>query len=132
MPADEIITGTCWEDGGIKLMARVLGAAGVKIVQADVTSIRLWSYNDSTAAPNTEIVATGEDLAVGTVIFDTLQTDATWSLDTTGYNFGTTVVPANSILQTAGQYRFEVILTMASGAPIPIVYSVQAAALRSS
>ena len=79
-----------WEDSGASLMARITGNDATNIQQADVTTI---AYTVSSLATDADTgVVTGTETATGTltvssVVFDTLQTDARWTLDSTGYNF---------------------------------------------
>ena len=67
-----------------KLMSRIEGNAGANIVQADITSIELNSFNKAT--PGTLIIS-ARNIVVGSTVFDSLQTPAVWTTDATGYNF---------------------------------------------
>ena len=94
-----------WEDTGATFLARILGDDGAAIVQADFGSISYAVFEeDATAA-----VVSGS-LTVSDVVFDTYQTDARWTVDSTGYNFRHTV--AASVFSTGNaayriEYKFE-------------------------
>lgn len=77
-----------WEDSGYTVLARILGHDGLAIAQADVSTIAWTIAADS---DRSTAVATGT-LVVADVVYDALQTDdARWTLDTTGFNFATTM-----------------------------------------
>lgn len=77
-----IAKATIWEDAGCQCMARVYGNTGVAITQASLTSITCSVYNLATETS----IAT-PTVTISTSVFDTLQTDARWTFDPTGYNF---------------------------------------------
>jgi len=105
-----IITGTAPEDTSVSNMARV-HADGVNLTQATTSSVT-WKYWDK--ADSGTVIDSGS-LTVSSVIFDTLQTDARWDEDATGYNFKHDV--ANTAMASGGKtYRFEYKLTATSGA----------------
>jgi hypothetical protein len=99
------ITGCVFASSAFTLLARVVH--GVDITQAAVASIT-WEVFDASKAS----VSSGS-LVVEDVIFDTLQKDARWKKDATGYNFRHDV--AASVLTVAGQYRFQHLVTLATG-----------------
>lgn len=105
-----------YEGSGVRWMARVTGGNGANIVQADVSSIAFSVYDlaDTDAA-----TATGA-LSVASVVFDSLQTDARWTVDSIGYNFAWDM--AYTIFEDGGTtYRVEVTFTPASGDPFHLV-----------
>ena len=113
------IKASVWEDGGATCMARVAGADGANITQASLSTITVTIFNRRTKA---EIVSVAS-LTVANVVFDTLQTDARWSLDSSGYNFRHTV--AASSLATPGivhavEYKF----TPATGQVFWVVFDL--------
>lgn len=110
-------TFTCYEDCPPSLMARVTGRTGVAITQASLTSITLYGYN---LADISNPVANGVALTVSAVVFDTLQTDARWTADDTGYNFRYDV-PA-IYAATPGQYRYEFKFDPTSGENFNLVW----------
>lgn len=83
MPAPTITTATVWEDGGASLMARVLGNDAANITQASITSITCSVYDAQERG--TAVVTPA--VVVADSVFDSLQTDARWTVDSTGYNF---------------------------------------------
>lgn len=102
------ITGSVWKDGGASIMARVTGTDGANIVQADITSITCAVFDKTGASVSTPSVV------VATSVFDTLQTDSRWTVDSTGYNFRFDA--AASVMVTADErYRWEFLFTPASG-----------------
>ncbi len=118
-----ITTTTIWEDSGAYLMSRILGSDGAAIQQADVSSIAYSVYDmDDTSSPSTG------SLTVANVVYDTLQTDARWTKDSTGYNFGWA---AGASLFAGGDkvYTVEVAFTPASGEVYHVVFQVRTRAL---
>ncbi len=106
MATSDTIKSTVWEDGGATNMARAVGQDAANITQASLTSISKKIFNLSTGS--TTAVATAA-LSTASVVFDTLQTDARWTKDSTGYNFRDTV--AATTLSTgdtvySAEYRF--------------------------
>lgn len=111
-------TFTCYEDSPPSLMARVTGRTGANITQASLTSITLYGYNIANVASP---VASGVALTVSSVVFDTLQTDARWTEDDTGYNFRYDL-PA-SYIATPGEYLFEFVFDPTSGENFVLVWN---------
>ena len=72
------------EDSGCTFMARILGTNGVPVVQSVVASIACKVFSPRT---NQSTPTATPTVVVADSIFDTLQTDARWTLDVTGYNF---------------------------------------------
>ncbi len=99
-----------FEGAGAYLMARVLGNAGAAVAQADISSIAYTIYDlDDTSSSSSD-----GSLTVANVVYDTLQTDARWSKDSTGYNFGWSAGAA--LFRDGGKvYQVEVEFTPASG-----------------
>lgn len=123
MGATDVLNASVWEDGGASFMARITGTDGANIVQADVSSITYTVYDLSDNS-----VVSGHDgasLTVASVVFDTLQTDARWRADATGYNFRHAIA-ATAFPTGAKTYRLEYKFTPASGAVYWLVYSVTA------
>jgi len=98
-------------------MARITGTDAANIQQADVSSIAysVYDLDDETTA-----TVTGT-LTVSSVVYDTLQTDARWDTDTTGYNFRWDV-PASVFADGDKIYRIEIAFTPASGEVYHVVY----------
>lgn len=115
------------EDGGAQTMARVLANDATNAQQADISSITYKVFDIDNS--NTE-TATGT-LTVSDVIFDTLQTDARWSVDTTGYNFRHEV-PATAFPTGGNRYQIEYKCTPASGQVFWVVFGPRALAILTS
>ena len=105
-----IITEHVNEGTGVTVMMRVLGHTGSGITIADTTSVA-WAAVDEDDKDT--IVASGT-LVVADVIFDTYQTDARWTKDTTGYNFRW-AVPATVTATGATTVQVQVTFTPAGG-----------------
>src|SRR6187402_145567 len=100
-----------FEDGGATFMARVLGNAGTAITQATISSITCNVYDMT--APTVAVIS--PTVTVNSVVFDTLQTDARWTADTTGYNF-LHAMPATAFPTGKRNYKVEYKFTPTSGA----------------
>ena len=120
-----IVKATVWEDGGATLMSRIVGNDAANIVQADITSISRVVFVGSTisTAETTPVVAD--------VVFDTLQTDARWARDSTGYNFREAVLAA--VFPDGDTiYRVEYKFTPASGEVFWVVFDCLTVNVRTS
>lgn len=120
--------GTVWEDNGTLCMARVLGANGSAVQQADVSGIGRKVFDLSSTAPTS--IQHSTTLTVADVIFDTLQTDSGWTKDATGFNFKDTVP---STLLATGNHRYRIEHTFTTTAqPYHTVFEVFAEAIQGS
>jgi len=84
------IYGAAFKNGSITLLTRVVGENGGAVVQADISTAKYTVYLLDDQNPDNRTAVEGHtdvSLAVADVIFSTLQTDALWTVDTTGYNF---------------------------------------------
>ncbi len=118
-----------FEDSGFYLMARFKSPTGANGVQADITSISLSVFDES----STTAIAGPTALTVSAVVFDTLQTtilDPRWTKDSTGYNFAYSALAAH--VPNPGWTRFEFKFTPASGQVFFIVFRVPVAELYTS
>jgi hypothetical protein len=113
-----IVTEAVFEDSGCYLLARIRGNDAANIVQADISSINLC-VSQKGGTPDTA----GTAVTVATVIFNTLQTDARWTVDSTGYNFRYEV-PAASLPVGGRKYLSEFKFTPASGPVFHVVFEV--------
>ena len=105
MPSVQIITAIAFAKTGAQVMARIAGQSGALITQASLTTIHRRVTNDQTGAE----ISASTALTISAVVFDTLQTDARWTKDATGYGFLDVVTAA--ILTTANiihlvEYKF--------------------------
>ena len=97
------------EDGAFSVMARVdLDGAVASFLQAAISSITLAVYDVSDVSST---FAT-DTLTVSGVVFDTLQTDGRWNVDSTGYNFKHDI--AATVFVTPGRYRLEYLVNAGS------------------
>ncbi len=113
------IYGKAFRNGSATLMARVVGSNGAAVTRTDIASARYSVYLlDDQDADGRQAVA-GHDnvsLTVANVIFNGLQTDALWTVDSIGYNFRHVVdVSANQAFTVAGR-RFLVEFELTPGA----------------
>jgi len=102
-----IDTQVVYEDSAFSVLARI-HANGTNVVQADVSTITYSIYPTDSDTAHT----TATSLTVATVIYDTLQTDARWTKDITGYNWRHDVA-ATVLVDPADDYQIEYKVTMA-------------------
>lgn len=105
-----IIKGIAFEDGGAVNLARVTNYTGSNVTQASLTSIH-YSVYDLTSST---LTVSSTSLTVSGVVYDTLQTSAIWTLDSTGYNF-LHVLPASALPDGDHVYRVDYKFTPSSG-----------------
>ena len=125
------ISGTVFKNGSATLLARVVGAQGTLIIQANIASAKYTAYlldeNDPDAATS---IAGHTDVAVdvASLIYDSLQKDDLWDVDDTGYNFKHVLnVSTHQVFATAGRsYRIVFELTPTSGQVIIVRFRVHA------
>lgn len=115
-----------FEDTSPALMSRVTGNAGAAITQASLTSITLDVYSEHDGSA----VAEDVDVTISSTVFDTLQTDARWTKDSTGYNFRYDC--PQTYLPSPGLYRYEFTFDPASGGDFCVVFIGNVLAKRSS
>ena len=110
-----------WEDTTPKLMARVVADDdGLVIVQADVSTISKLVTLESTGA----VVVASAALTVSAVVFNALQTDARWTIDTTGYNFAHTLATTD-IPDGDSFYLVQYLFTGATGGVSMVEFRIQ-------
>ena len=112
--------GTAFKDGSVTCLARVVGHNAAAVTRTDISSIEYSIYLLEADDPDSRTAVTGHtDVALDkiSVVFDSLQTDARWTRDTTGYNFRHTInVAASAAFTLAGRdYLVEYRLTPYSG-----------------
>ena len=129
MPNASDISGTVFVGGSSTNMTRIIGIHGSAVTRADIATITysLYSYNKysgaRTVVNNHDTVA----LTVHDVIYDALQKDALWTVDTTGYNFRHELdVSTNAAFAAAGNYLVEYHLQPVSGQIIIVRFRLQA------
>ena len=120
MPSAADVHGIVFKNGTATMLARVVGADAANVTQSDISTgtYSIYLLNDQDADSRTAVTGhTDAALVVADVIFDTLQTDAIWTKDSTGYNFKhEIVISSNEAFAIAGrEYLVEVSLTPTSG-----------------
>ena len=124
------IHGTAFRNGSATLMTRVVGSDAEAIVQADLASAEYTVYLLNDQDPDDRTAVTGHTdvaLVVADLIFDSLQTDARWTVDQTGYNFRHELdVSANEAFAAAGRYLVEFELTPSVGQVILVRFRIHA------
>ena len=109
---------TIYEDTGITCMSRILGDDASAITQSTTSAITVAVFkNASTSATYTA------SLTVADVVFDSYQTDARWSKDSTGYNFRYAVI-ASVFDAGDATYRVEFKFTPTSGSQYFVIYKI--------
>jgi len=107
MPEAVDIYGDVFKNGSATLLARIVDKAGTAITQATISSITYSVYllDDQDADSRTAVAGhNAQSLTVSDIVFDTLQTDAIWTKDSTGYNFKHVLdVSSNEAFAIAGR-----------------------------
>jgi len=123
------IDGQMFKNGTGQPMARVVDDSGTAITQAAIASI---VYSVKALDPDdvdSETVVTGHDgnsLVVADTVYDALQTDSRWTVDTDGYNFRFELdVSVNEAFVVRGtRYLVHVELTPTSGQVIDVKFNI--------
>jgi hypothetical protein len=109
------VQGIVYKNGSAVLMARVVGLSGAPLTQPQAASINYSVFQLDDSEIDFQTPVAGHDdasLAVGAVLFNSLQTDALWDVDATGYNFRHILdAAAGSAFPIAGlayQARYEI------------------------
>ncbi len=130
------IQGSIWEDGSATILARLVGrgASGVAVVgegnalqKADVSAIVGKVYFLDSPTPETPL-SPSLTVTVAGNCFDTLQTDASWTVDVTGYNLAHDL--AATYFTPPGLYRVQYLVTCLGGRVFAIVAELSVAHLR--
>ena len=131
MPDASDVHGTVFKDGSATLLARVVGADGSAVTQADVASAKYTVYLLDDADPDAGTAVDGHTdvaVSVASLIYNSLQVDDLWDVDQAGYNFKHVLdVSAKTAFATAGRnYRVVFELTPTSGQVILVRFRVHA------
>ncbi|MGW8256757.1 MAG: hypothetical protein ACWGMZ_04655 [Thermoguttaceae bacterium] len=123
------IYATTFKNGSATMMARIVGSDAANITQADIATINYSVYllDDQDADNRTTVTGHSQvNLPVYQVVFDTLQTDATWTVDTIGYNFRHELdVSVDPAFAVAGRrYLIEYVLTPVAGQVILVRFRI--------
>ena len=125
------IHGVVFKNGSATFLARVVGAQGTPVTQANVASAKYTAYLLDENDPDTATAVAGHTnvaVDVASLIYDSLQNDDLWDVDQTGYNFKHVLdVSADQAFTTAGRtYRVVFELTPTSGQVILVRFRVHA------
>ena len=104
----------------IPLLCRVLDTSGNVAVQGTFSSIVLDIYD---VDDPDNLVVPQVTLSIPAVVFDTLQTDARWRTDQTGYNFAYATLAAHTP-RAETEYRFVFTATQTDGRTLKWVFEV--------
>ena len=104
----------------VTFMARLMSGS-TAVLQADVSTIKLYVYDTLGSLPTTSITAP-LSLTVSTSIYDTLQTDDPDWIDSLGYNFKYTL--ADDVLVTSTTYRVEIVADLVTPGEVVQLYNV--------
>jgi hypothetical protein len=120
MPQANDIHGTAFKNGSAVLMARIVDSAGANVQQSGLSSIKYSVYELDPCLPDSATVVSGHNdvaLTVSSVIFNSLQTGALWTVDDVGYNFRHEInVSTDEAFPKAGAlYQVRYVLTPTSG-----------------
>jgi len=137
MAAAQDILGTVFKDGSATLVARVVGADGSVIQQADVSAIAYTVYLLDDSDPDSGTAVDGhedEACVVADTIFDSLQSGEMWKdaagnyIDQIGYNFRHVLdVSSDQAFAAAGRnYRIVFTLDMAAGQDVLVRFRLHA------
>jgi hypothetical protein len=123
------IDGVAFKNGSATLMARIVGVAGANIQRGDIAAVHytVFLLDDQDADARTAISGHADALlAVASVVFDSLQTDPVWTIDTVGYNFRHVLdVSAHQAFAVAGRrYLVEYRLTPTAGQVIVVRFRI--------
>jgi hypothetical protein len=123
------IYGTAFKNGSVTLLARIVGQNGVNILPSDIDVIRYTAYllDDQDADSRTAVTGhAAVSLTAADVIFSTLHTDPTWTVDAIGYNFRHVLdVSAHPAFAIAGRrYLVEYQLTPTEGQVILVRFRI--------
>ena len=119
MASATVTKATAYEDSGAACMARVRDSAGNLIAQGTISTVHYAVYNKRTGAS----VVASTSLTVSSVVFNSLQTDSRWTVDSTGYNFRHNVA-ASTLSAGDTIYRIEYKFTPTSGEVFHVVFEI--------
>ncbi|MBN2581415.1 MAG: hypothetical protein JXB10_20710 [Pirellulales bacterium] len=123
------IFGAAFKNGSATFLARLVGNDGAYLTPAEVAAAEYSAFLLNDRDPDERIAVLGHSavgLTVGDVLYDTLQTDALWTVDSVGYNFKhaleVAVYPAFAV--AGRRYLVEYALTPVSGPVILVRFRV--------
>ena len=112
--------GTVQKGGTATCLARVVGEDAAAISQTDISTATYSVFLLDDDDPDGRTVVSGHDgesLVAASIIFNSLQTDARWTVDDTGYNFRHTIdISTDNAFTVAGRnYLVEYRLVPSAG-----------------
>lgn len=119
MAGADIIRGPTWQGMTVAFLARMRNPAGAYVTQASLASLA-YSIFDLKSLTPTIATATGT-LTIATAIFDALQKDARWTVDSIGYNF-LWLAPGSLFPNAPNEYRVKILFTGTDGTVFPLVF----------
>ncbi len=108
------------EDATFFLLGRVTGTDGNPIVQSDVSSIAYEIFRVRGGRKTS--IASGA-LVIADVVFNTLQLDARWDVDTIGYNFRWQVL-SNVLTEPRTKYLARAVFTAGTNEDFRVEWEV--------
>lgn len=105
-----------WQLMPFTFLARVTGFSGSILDPANVTDIE-YEVIDTV----TDEIVEGDDLLASAVMFDTLQTDGRWTLDSIGYNFRH-LMDGAAFPVGGRRYRVEYTIHVDDGTAVVVAY----------
>lgn len=98
-----------WEGQVIATRARIRGVDGVALSQATVTGVELRVYDLSSTSPHTAIYSESlADTACFPSATEQLYVDASWDIDSTGYNFAHSLAGDDSLFVAQGGHTYRI------------------------
>jgi len=131
MPTVQDIQGEVFKNASVILLARIVGEDGGPVTQATISSISYTIYELDEADPDSQTPVSGHtavSVSVANSIFDELQLDELWSVDSEGYNFKHVVdISQDQAFAQAGiQYQVRFELTPTTGQVIIARFKLRA------
>ena len=125
------VEGIVFKNSSVILLARIVGEDGLPIDQSSIDSIAYSVYQLDETDPDSLAPVTGHSgvsIPVANTIYDTLQQDELWSVDTEGYNLRHVMdVSSNQVFPIAGvQYQVRFDLTPTVGQVIVARFKLKA------
>lgn len=107
MPQAAAVRATVWQGTACVLLGRLVNLAGQYVTQASISGI---SYKVVDLKQVPAAVVNAGIFTISSVIFDVLQTDGRWTVDSTGYNVAM-LMPGSNFPNAATTYRVQVTFT---------------------
>jgi hypothetical protein len=130
MPIAHDTTGLALKNSSAILLARVVGDDGEPIAAAEIDAVKysITQLDDDDPDVETPVAGhTDQTLAVGDVLFESLQIGGLWDVDSAGYNFrhAIDVGSAQAFAQAGVFYRVRYDLTVSGGQAIVLRFKLK-------